>query len=380
MSFFQYYEFYKIDSSLSTEEIEEVSSWSSRARVLNRRAVFTYSYGDFPFEPKEILLDYFDAFFYADSGGSIHLMFKMPKKLVNVKQLQQYDILEDWSESELKISTHKDMLVIEATYRNVSDNFGWIEEDLPWLANILSVREAILNGDYTTVFMIWMSILKEKYENGKIEATFQIPQALLPPKLCYRKNKALLTLMEIFEIDKDWLNTFVDYSNQKTATLPFNAKEKLDLLPLARKNEFLTRLLDGEILLGQKLTRVLQELNNTITHTAVAEGTILMSDYLAKLNEYIATREQREKAEKARLHKLKMEETAARKEQIVASINANILIGKAQSYDQLFKDMLLLQELAVYQNKTAEFDAYLTGIKQQYSRRSGLLRRLNKIK
>jgi hypothetical protein len=51
MSEYQYYEFRKIDGSLSDVAMEEVSDLSSRAAVSRNSASFSYNYRDFPANP-----------------------------------------------------------------------------------------------------------------------------------------------------------------------------------------------------------------------------------------------------------------------------------------------------------------------------------------
>jgi hypothetical protein len=61
MSEYQYYEFQTIDRPLIKAEQQAVSLLSSRVQLSSTRAIFTYSYGDFRGDPKELLVQYFDA-------------------------------------------------------------------------------------------------------------------------------------------------------------------------------------------------------------------------------------------------------------------------------------------------------------------------------
>jgi hypothetical protein len=69
MSEYQYYEFRKIDSSLSDRAMKEISALSSRAQVSRNSASFTYHYGDFPADPIKVLMRHFDALFYMANWG-----------------------------------------------------------------------------------------------------------------------------------------------------------------------------------------------------------------------------------------------------------------------------------------------------------------------
>ena len=82
MSEFQYLEFYST-TPLSIEQRDYVSSLSSRSEVSLNRAVFKYSYSDFPADERQVLLSYFDMFLYLSNWGTRRLIFKLPKDLVN---------------------------------------------------------------------------------------------------------------------------------------------------------------------------------------------------------------------------------------------------------------------------------------------------------
>ena len=90
MSEYQYYEFQIIDRPLTKAEQQAVSLLSSRVQLSSTRAIFTYSYGDFRGDPKELLVQYFDAMFYMANWGTLQLMFRFPKALIDVERMQKY--------------------------------------------------------------------------------------------------------------------------------------------------------------------------------------------------------------------------------------------------------------------------------------------------
>ena len=83
MSEYQYYEFRKIDSSLSDDAMQKISDLSSRAQVSRTSASFTYHYGDFRGDPIKVLTEHFDALFYTANWGSRRLAFRFPISVVN---------------------------------------------------------------------------------------------------------------------------------------------------------------------------------------------------------------------------------------------------------------------------------------------------------
>jgi hypothetical protein len=90
MSEYQYYEFRKIESSLSDEAMQEMCDLSSRAEVSRTSASFTYNYGDFPVDPIEVLTQYFDALFYTASWGSRRLAFRFPISGINYEAFRRF--------------------------------------------------------------------------------------------------------------------------------------------------------------------------------------------------------------------------------------------------------------------------------------------------
>ena len=94
MSEYQYYEWQTVDRILTAEEQAAVNRLSSHIDVSSSQAVVTYNWGDFKHDPKEVLLKYFDAHFYLANWGSLHLMFRFPKGLIDEADIEPYCVDE----------------------------------------------------------------------------------------------------------------------------------------------------------------------------------------------------------------------------------------------------------------------------------------------
>lgn len=92
MSGYRYYEFCRINKPISSEAREEMASLSSRARITTHGASFVYNYGDFRGKPKQLLLKYFDVFFYVSNFGIIELIFKYKVQQLELAELKKYCI------------------------------------------------------------------------------------------------------------------------------------------------------------------------------------------------------------------------------------------------------------------------------------------------
>ncbi len=83
MSEYQYHEWQAVDRVLTSEEQAAVNDLSSHIEVSSSRAVVTYEWSDFRHDPRQVLLKYFDAYFYLANWGSLRLMFRFPKGLLD---------------------------------------------------------------------------------------------------------------------------------------------------------------------------------------------------------------------------------------------------------------------------------------------------------
>jgi hypothetical protein len=64
VSEYQYHEWQTADQVLTPEEQAVVNDLSSHIEVSSSRAVVTYQWSDFRHDPKQVLLRFFDAYFY----------------------------------------------------------------------------------------------------------------------------------------------------------------------------------------------------------------------------------------------------------------------------------------------------------------------------
>jgi len=146
MSEYQYYEFQTIDRPLTKAEQQAVSLLSSRVQLSSTRAIFTYSYGDFRGDPKELLVQYFDAMFYMANWGTLQLMFRFPKALIDVERMQKYCV-----EYQIVVSEINNFVILEISI-NDEEGFGWIEGEGN-LSSLIGLRQEILQGDYRLLYL-----------------------------------------------------------------------------------------------------------------------------------------------------------------------------------------------------------------------------------
>jgi hypothetical protein len=200
MSEYQYHEWQTIDRVLTPQEQIDVESLSSHIEVSASHAVVTYHWSDFRHNPKQVLLDYFDAYFYCANWGSLQLMFRFPKGLVDksavvpycdnefifFEPIGDYDILD--------LNFHTD---------GYYPGDGWMEADRG-LSGFIWLRYDLIAGDYRLLYLAWLRAMTmyDPYEdegdyastnNNKLET--EVPAGLdkLSPGLQY--------FISIFEVN-----------------------------------------------------------------------------------------------------------------------------------------------------------------------------------
>jgi len=249
MSEFQVYKFLSVDKPLSSKEQKEISRFSSRTIATSNSATFTYAYGDFPKDETSVLKKYFDIFLYFSNWGTKRLILKFPLHLVDYKNILAFDIKENYySSNELTISRTSDFLII--TFEISDDEGGcWVEEEDFNASDFTSIREAILDGNNSALYLFWMKVassIGEEYEEEEIDDKISIKTPPIPVELS-KINAALQKFINFFEIDKDLVK-----AAQSTSKKLNHLKKEIDYakllehLTIQEKNDYLLRILKKE--------------------------------------------------------------------------------------------------------------------------------------
>ena len=121
MSEYHYYEFCSLNKPLSKEARVKMNALSSRANVGTHTVAYVYQYGNFRGKRYELLLKYFNIFFYISNFGIIELMFKYSKEEVDVTVLKKYQI-----KGVIEIKEHLPYVVVTIRLHN-EEGLGWTE-------------------------------------------------------------------------------------------------------------------------------------------------------------------------------------------------------------------------------------------------------------
>ena len=247
MSEYQYYEFQAIDRPLTNEERREISRISSRTEATSTRAVFTYSYSDFPRNPITILRQYFDAFIYLSNWGSRRLAFRFPASALDLESILAYQVAD-----RIEMDSDGVYVVVELHYFDEDGDWGWVEGE-GWLSSLATLRSDILQGDFRALYLMWlktaivsMSFFEDEEENEEDyedDWPFEIsPTTLEPPVPAGLKELTgpLKELMDFFDIGQIEAEVAAQTSSKGTMEVRENLPVLVDRLSDEGENGIFT--------------------------------------------------------------------------------------------------------------------------------------------
>ncbi len=388
MSEYQYYEWQTIDRPLTADEMAEVEDLSSHMEtVTSTQAIVTYSYGDFKYDPEEVLLKYFDAFLYLANWGSRQLMFRFPKNAVSLADLKAYEV-----EDHIQVSEHGQYLVLDIQLHE-EEGVGWIEGE-GILSRLVPLREQILQEDYRLLYLAWLKAVDlespggsyddaeeedeedefSEYEDWEPIDTENLREPPMPAGLKHL-DSSLRAFIETFDVDPNLVKAAALQSSDLEEVTPKDLVDVISQLSREECEAFLRRLLKGEPLLSTALKRRVRELSQVEpARPQNAQRTFAELDKEAvKISEAEQRRLKRE-AEERRIKELN--ELAKEEEATWREVDSLIQQQQGRTYDEAVGLLVKLRDLAEYQGKMDSFKLRMDSLAGRYARSSSLLKRM----
>lgn len=368
MSEYQYYEFQAIDRPLTQEERAAIGELSSRVKPTATTASFTYSYGNFRGDPKQVLARYFDIMYYIANWGTQQLMFRFPTSLINREAIELYCI-DDY----ISLSFAGDWAILDWEFSQEEGFNDWIEGE-GILSELIGLRQEILQQDYRGLYLAWLKAID--LSEGYIDIDKTQLEPPLPPGL-NQLSASQKAFTEIFELDEHLLNVACASSGKLTTISEQTWQQAISQLSASERQDFLLRLAKGEHNLSAKFKQKLSQLIPTSPPSNQARRTVQELLEAASEEEKKAEKRRQQEAEAKRIEELQT--LAKREAQVWQQVESLIQKAQSKSYDEAVKLLVKLRDLAEYQNGLPVFQERLNQIYEQYSNRSGLKRRLQEI-
>lgn len=378
MSEYQYYEFRTVDRSLTAEEIAELRELSSRAEITATSFTNTYSYGNFRGDPDRLMEQYFDAFVYVANWGARHFMVRLPVRGVDLPAIEAYagGGLTFWIKGEFVI----------LSFRYDDEGGGDWEDGGEWMPGLIALREELLNGDFRSLYLGWLSGIYGDVDDDE-------PEPPVPAGL-RTLTAAQDDLVAFLRIDRNLLEAAAKRSADRTEAVSSQAQlaEWLRSRRAEDKDAWLLELLGpsaqatrSEMLLqfhqalraerGEPVTeapppRTGQELR------AAAEARFQEAE--RRRAEEAAARKAKETELAARLRKFELDRLARRVDAAWEEIDRRVSTKQTHQYGLALKELTDLRDLAVRDGHVEQFDARLRDLVRRHERKSTFVERLRK--
>lgn len=375
MSEYQYYEFLALDRPLSAEDIAYVRTLSSRVEPTPTQAVFTYSFGDFRGEPRDLLAKHYDVMLYLANWGSTQLAFRFPKAVIDQQAMEPYY----FGTEEIELTEVGEYIILSIGFHE-QEGRGWIEGE-GQLAALAPLRDDIMRGDLRALYLAWLSSAAQwagadddEWDNDDGTDLTEPP---LPPGLG-QLSAPLRAFIEFFEIDQDLVGAAAATSAALQAT-DEPIERWVPLLPEAERNSFLARAARGERISAELLRR-LREAGGEPRPAASASARRSFSEIAAASEEVRQQRQKQEQREAERARLAKLDALAKREEQVWAELPGMLARRTASGYDEAVTNLAELHALAAHRNQRPAFDTRLAEVVAPYAGSAALQRRLREKK
>jgi hypothetical protein len=379
MSEYQYHEWQAVDRVLTPEEQDAVEDLSSHIEVSSSRAVVTYNWSDFRHDPRQVLLKYFDAYFYLANWGSLRLMFRFPKGLLDEAEILTYCINEF-----ISFETIGKYQVLDL-YFSPDDGGDWMEEEEATLSHFIRLRADLLEGDFRLLYLAWLKAMTmygdpyadEEYEDDDSDSPAYDREPPVPPGL-KKLSPPLQNFVQVFEIDPFLVQAAAEASPDLKKALSIDYRELIGRLPRAECDDFLARLAEGDpgvrLALRKRLGAFLPQESPQPAERRTIQQLFRRAEELEKA-------EKKRKAEAAhKKHIAEMKALAEREAQVWQQVERTLDTGRkiASVYDEATELLEKLYQLAEFQHTRDVFRERLHQLAQKYASRPSLIDRWRK--
>jgi len=247
MSEYQYYEFQAIDRLLTSKEMSQLRSYSTRARITPTSFVNDYSWGDFKGHEDAWMEKYFDAFLYLANWGTHVVKLRLSARLLDLETARAY------CGGQCVSAREKSGNVILTFVSEDEEGGGWEEGD-GYLSSLMSVRAELSRGDLRALYLGWLLCAQNgDFEDDDIEPS--VPAGL------DRLSASLESFVGFLRIDPDLIRVAASASAPLADAEPKGEEIRAWLanLPAMEKDDLLARIIAGDAALAGEVARRMRQ-------------------------------------------------------------------------------------------------------------------------
>ncbi len=375
MSEYQYYEFQAIDRPLTAKDMEELRSYSTRARISPTSFVNDYAWGSFKGDEDAWMEKYFDAFLYLANWGTHILKLRLPARLLDAKTAREYCADERASVRE------RNGKVILTFVSEDEEGGDWVEGD-GHLSSLISVRAELGRGDLRALYLGWLLCA----QTGDLDDDDLEPPV---PAGLAKLSASLESFADFLRVDPDLIGVAATESPPLADAEPTTSdiRSWLAKLPPREKDDLLARMIAGDAALAAELVqRMRREHGGDIGKQGSERRTVAE---LLRAAEQAADERRRIEAEKAAKDKARREREAAaarikhldklagKESALWSQVDELVATKQPKRYDEAVVLLADLRDLAARKDGD-DFRRRLEALRAQHARKPTLIKRLQK--
>ena len=372
MSEYQYYEFRAVDRPLDRAAQEALRSISSRARITATSFTNHYEWGDLKGDPRELVARWFDLHLYQSNWGTRRLIMRLPKHLLNRKDIDAFLGQLDWVE----VLTSGDNVILDMSRHEVEPDDD-LDDGTGWLASLAPLRSDVLAGDLRLFYLLWLTAVQdERVSDDEVE-----PMRGIGPL-----TGALEAFANFFVVDPDLVQAAAELEADGAATSKDDLRRVLAATSDRDKTELLLRVAEGDVHVAAELRRSVRKQGPGVSAPCRTAGALReRAQEIAEARERglaerleAERRRQAKEAEKAR--RVRLDEIKRRGESVWREIEQEIERRSPSGYDRAACLLSDLQALAEEQKDQQDFDHRLALIRARHEKKGKFIERLIRLK
>jgi hypothetical protein len=234
MSEYQYYEFQAVDHRLGEREMQELRSFSTRARITPTSFTNEYEWGSFKGNPNAWMEKYFDGYLYLANWGTREVQLAVPAKVLPAKTARPYCC------SEAASSREKSGKLILKFLTDEEPDGEWVEGEGN-LSPLLQIRNELANGDIRSLYLGWLLAVQA----GELPDEEEEPP--VPPNLDALSGPQA-NFADFFRLDPDLIAVAAQNCPRTGVQVPKRQELSswITALPSPEKDKIILRLMTGE--------------------------------------------------------------------------------------------------------------------------------------
>jgi hypothetical protein len=380
MSEYQYYEFQAVDRPLTADEMAQLRSCSTRARITPTSFVNEYHFGSFKGDADAWMERYFDAHLYFANWGSRELQLRLPARLLD-PEIARRHAARDCVSVRLK-ANH----VILSFQHQCEDGGEWedADSDHNWMARIIPVRADLARGDLRALYLGWLLGVQD----GALDEDAVEPPV---PAGLGQLSASLQALADFLRLNADLLAVAAESSPARDER-PLRRDELrgwLATLPADEKDDLLARLIaEADAALSAELHRRFVRARDAARPKTPPPAARRTVGELLRAAEARTAERHRLAAEKAAADRARHEREAAlararhlerlagQEATLWTEVERLVATRLPKDYDTAVGTLVDLRDLAARANATAGFQTRLAALRATHVRKTGLLDRL----